>query len=82
MGQSEEVYYTVAEVAKRLRVTPQAVYKWIKQNRIAVVYAGSDRRITRSALLTFIEQSTRQHLDRDGTIQESDELRSPSLVAA
>jgi excisionase family DNA binding protein len=54
----DEKYFTVAEVAEKLKVTPQAVYKWIKQRKITAVYAGADARITSSEIEAFIKRST------------------------
>ena len=54
----DEQYFTVAEVAEKLKVTPQAVYKWIKQRKISAVYAGADARITSSEIEAFIKRST------------------------
>ena len=71
--------YTIPEAAAALRVTRAAVYKWIKEGRIAVVYVGSERRITQTAIDEFIKMSTKDRLDQDGTI--SHESRNPSLVA-
>lgn len=61
----DEQYFTVAEVAEKLKVTPQAVYKWIKQKKIAVVYAGADTRITSAAIEAFIKASTESRLKSD-----------------
>lgn len=53
-----EEYFTVAQVAEKLQVTPQAVYKWIKQKKIAAVYAGADARITSTEIAAFVARST------------------------
>lgn len=67
----DEEYFTVAEVAEKLKVTPQAVYKWIKQKKIAVVYAGSDTRITSAAIEAFIRSSTESRLKNDSAKMET-----------
>lgn len=77
-----EMYYTIPEVAERLKVTPQAIYKWIRDGRLATVYVGSDRRITESAIIAFVKESTqrqRQRVDSEDTIE--DELLIPGLAA-
>ena len=51
----EEKYYTVPEAAERLRVTRQALYKWMGQGRLGYVMVGSDRRITESHIRAFIK---------------------------
>jgi excisionase family DNA binding protein len=61
----DEEYFTVAEVAEKLKVTPQAVYKWIKQKKITVIYAGADARITSSEIEAFIKRSTESRLGSD-----------------
>lgn len=61
----DEEYFTVAEVASKLKVTPQAVYKWIKQKKLAVIYAGADARVTSGALEAFIKTSTESRLGGD-----------------
>lgn len=81
---SEEKYYTIPEAAERLRVTPQAIYKWVRQGKLKAVYVGSDRRITESAIVAFVKASTREQesrgVDGGATIEEA--MQSPSLVAA
>jgi excisionase family DNA binding protein len=75
-----EELFTISEVAARLKVTRDAVYKWIRKGRLEAVYAGDHMRVTRSALEQFIAQSTeRAHLARRDTI---DRIESPSLAAA
>lgn len=51
----EEKYFTVPEIAERLKVTRQAIYNWIKQGRLRAVKVGSDTRIPESALLDFLK---------------------------
>jgi excisionase family DNA binding protein len=51
----EEQYYTVQEIAKRLRVTRQAIYNWIDEGRLQAVKVGRSLRIPESALRAFIQ---------------------------
>lgn len=52
----ENEYLTVDEVAKRLRVTKQAVYNWIADGRLkAVRVAGKAIRIPVSSVLAILE---------------------------
>lgn len=52
----EDAYLTVDEVAKRLRVTKQAVYNWIADGRLrAVRVAGKAIRIPVSSVLAILE---------------------------
>ena len=51
----EDAYLTVDEVAKRLRVTKQAVYNWIADGRLkAVRVAGKAIRIPVSSVLAIL----------------------------
>jgi excisionase family DNA binding protein len=50
----QEPLYTPTEVAEYLKVTRQAVYKWMKQGRLGFVLVGADRRVPESALTAFI----------------------------
>ena len=51
-----EEYYTIEEVADRLKVTRQAIHKWIKDGRLESVKAGRARRIPRSALERLLHE--------------------------
>lgn len=59
----QEEYFTIPEVAKKLKVTRAAVYKWIAQGKLKVVYVGADRRITGSAIESFVKLSTESRAD-------------------
>ena len=73
-------YLKPSEIARRLGVTRGAVYKWIREGKIEVVYVGSERRITQRAIESFIKQSTADRVAGNDTI-DPDTL-SPSHVAA
>lgn len=51
----DEEYYTVDEVATRLKVSRDAIYKWMQQGRLAYVLVGTRRRITSSGLRAFVK---------------------------
>lgn len=51
----DEEYFTVQEVAKRFRVSRQAVYDWIDAGRLRAVRVGERVRIPASALQEFIK---------------------------
>jgi len=76
-----EEYFTIPEVAERLKVTPQAVYKWMKQGKLAYVFVGTDRRVTSAAIAAFIKASTESQTGGDSGKMGSQQ-QSPSLVAA
>ena len=40
---AEETYYTVDEVAARLRVDPQTVRRWLREGRLPGVKPGGDK---------------------------------------
>lgn len=50
-----EEYLTVDEVAKRLKVTRQAVYNWINEGRLQAVKAGRSTRIPESSVKAFLQ---------------------------
>lgn len=58
-------YFTIPEVAKKLKVTRAAVYKWIREGKIATVSVGSDQRITSAAIEAFIKASTESRQAKD-----------------
>ena len=72
----DEEYYTIEEVAERLKVTRAAVYKWMRSGRLPYVLVGDRRRITSSALKAFIRQGKPEEMEDD------EETLSPALVAA
>ena len=72
----EEEYYTIDEVAERLKVTRKAIYNWMRSGELPYVHIGSRRRITSSALKTFIRQGKPEEL------QEDEERLSPVLALA
>jgi len=76
----EERFYTIPEAAAKLRVTRAALYKWMKQGRLAFVLVGSERRITSSAIDAFVKAGG---VDTSGRSDlQSDHIKIPSLAAA
>ena len=49
-------YYTIEEVADKLKVTRQAIHKWIKAGRLESVKAGRARRIPRTAVERLLHE--------------------------
>lgn len=82
----EQEYYTIAEAAEKLRCTPAAIRKWVAQGKMAVVYVGSDRRITSEELDAFVERSTAERsarkTRRTPNDVQSEGIQMPGLVAA
>ncbi len=55
--QVEDEYLTPKEVAERLKVTDQAVYKWIREGKIEGYRFGRAVRIPRPSLEAFVQAS-------------------------
>ena len=53
-----EELYTPQEIAKMLKVSLRAVYKWIHEGKLKSVKAGTLWRIRKEALEEFIQKST------------------------
>ena len=76
-----EDYFTVKEVAERLKVTRQAVYDWISEGRLRAVKVGNRTRIARSAIEAFIRPFEPGDLAAPEA-DETEETFSPVLAAA
>ncbi len=75
----EEQFYTIPEVAAKLKVTRAAVYKWMKAGKLGFVIVGTERRVTSSTLAAFIRSGN----DTTGSGGvKSNESQTPSLAAA
>lgn len=78
----EQEFYTIPEAAAKLRVTAAAIRKWIAQEKMDVVYVGSDRRITSEELDAFVKRSTEARKARHSTDDvQSEGIQMPGLVA-
>ncbi len=66
-----EDYYTIEEVAKKLRVTRTTVYRWMQSGALRYVMAGERRRIAQSALDAFL---------RDGKPEEATKVETPEGI--
>lgn len=71
-----EQYYTIEEVAEKLKVTRQAIHNWIKEGRIDSIKIGRARRIPAASIERLLEQS-RQPIQG----QSANKYR-PALIAA
>ena len=59
----EEQWYTVEEVAERVKVSQETVRRWIRRGRLRAVLLGGTRlgyRITQSDLQGFLQGSRRE----------------------
>ncbi len=74
----EEVYYTIDEVAERLKVTRKAIYDWMRSGELGYVQIASRRRIPQSALSAFIKAGKPEEVSEG----DSEGITIPGLVAA
>jgi excisionase family DNA binding protein len=51
----EETYFTVEEVAERLKVSNMTVYRWIKTGGLSAYKLGGEFRITERDINQFLE---------------------------
>ena len=51
----EEAYYTLAEVAERLKVSRRTVYRWIQAGDLPAYKLGQEWRIQDTDLKKFLE---------------------------
>ncbi len=49
-------YYTIQEVADKLKVAYLTVYRWIQSGKLKAVKAGKQHRITKENLKNFIKK--------------------------
>lgn len=54
------VYLTVKDVAKRLQVTDQTVWRWIKENKLPTINISGQYRIAPDDLDAFIKKHRKQ----------------------
>jgi len=52
-------FYTVAEIAQAMRVTPQTVREYIKRGRIKAQRIGRPLLVTEQALREFLQEADR-----------------------
>jgi putative resolvase len=63
----EEKYFTVDEVAERLKVSHMTVYRWIKAGQLGAYKIGGEFRITEQDVERFLEaRRFRAKRDEDG----------------
>lgn len=71
-------YFTIPEVAKKLKVTRAAVYKWIAQGKLEAVHVGADRRVTSAAIEAFVKSSG---ASRSADAKIETDIRTPGHAA-
>ena len=62
----DEAYYTLAEIAQRLKVSYRTVYRWVQAKELSAYKLGSDWRVAESDLQAFLDarKIRRQHEER------------------
>lgn len=53
---TQEEYFTINEVAKKLKVAYLTVYRWIQANKLKAVKAGKQYRIKKEELDKFLKE--------------------------
>lgn len=54
-------YYTIQEVADKLKVAYLTVYRWVQSGKLKAVKAGKQHRISKSNLELFLSQNKGKH---------------------
>lgn len=70
----DENYYTINEVAEKLKVTRKTVYSWMNSGSLKYVIAGGRRRVSSSDFEKFLHRENLQN--------HQPKIRTPTLVAA
>jgi excisionase family DNA binding protein len=73
-----EQYYTIEEVAEKLKVTRQAIHNWIKEGRLDSIKIGRARRIPAASIERLLEQSKQRSLSQEQPVNKT----HPVLAAA
>lgn len=73
----DEQYWTVAQVAKRLQVSRQAVYNWIAEGKLKAIKIGTSVRIGETALIEFV-----QPVKPGEQLEDDDRGNYPLMLAA
>ena len=51
----EEAYYTLAEIAQRLKVSYRTVYRWVQAGELPAYKLGTEWRVAESDLRAFLQ---------------------------
>jgi excisionase family DNA binding protein len=73
-----EQYYTIEEVAEKLKVTRQAIHNWIKEGRLDSIKIGRARRIPAASIERLLEQSKQRSQSQEQPVNKT----HPVLAAA
>lgn len=72
-------FFTVEELAEKLKVSEQTIRLWIREGRLEAYKFGRAHRVPAEALQRFLEQS-KQH--REPSEETQPNKYSPALIAA
>jgi len=59
----DDIYLTVEEIAKQLRVSPDTVRRWIREGRLPALDLVGQYRIRREDYERFLEQRRKRQID-------------------
>jgi excisionase family DNA binding protein len=62
----EETYYTLPEVAEKLKVSRRTVYRWVRARELPAYKLGGEFRITQRDLEHFLEARRTLKPDSEG----------------
>lgn len=54
----EDIFYTLEEIAQKLRVSYMTMYRWVKDGKLKAVKAGKQYRVKQSELDKFLEDQS------------------------
>ena len=58
----DETYYTLAEIAQRLKVSYRTVYRWVQAGELSAYKLGTEWRVAESDLQSFLQaRKIRRH---------------------
>jgi excisionase family DNA binding protein len=62
----DEAYYTLAEIAQRLKVSYRTVYRWVQAKELPAYKLGTEWRVAESDLQAFLQarKIRRRHEER------------------
>ena len=70
----EETYYTLSEIAEKLKVSYRTVYRWVQARELAAYKLKGEYRITERDLKEFLEarRTTRSELLKSDGVEGND----------
>ena len=62
----EETYYTLPEIAEKLKVSRRTVYRWVQGKELPAYKLGGEFRITERDLERFLEERRTHKTELEG----------------